>query len=338
MRNMLLVDDQREERNGIKYLIEKFNFPIKTYEAANGLEALEILQSQKIDILLTDVKMPLMDGIALVSQVNQDFPQVIRIIFSSYGEFDYAKGAMEANVRYYLLKPIEIEEFAKVINEALKELATRELKEKNQSQEELTRSLSRLFMNSKIGNWPLQISSILDEYLQEKQLQLLELDFPTELTEPERSMVIKQFDQFKEASKFYVKIDNKTLFILLVSTKKFVKERVRDFASRSIIHLKQTQKIYPRIIVMEEVDQLPLFLRKLTKLEKYHREFLLAQNQLYPETEIEEYKEDRRPFDIHLEACLNAIGRKENHELAAAFSQLAKLIDRQVILTTSLAQ
>ena len=82
---ILLVDDERTEREGIRFLIEKFQFELEVAEAANGKLAMEYLQKyQDVDILLTDVKMPYMDGLQLAKYAKENRPDVIIIIFSAY--------------------------------------------------------------------------------------------------------------------------------------------------------------------------------------------------------------------------------------------------------------
>ena len=117
---ILLVDDERTEREGIRFLIEKFQFELEVAEAANGKLAMEYLQKyQDVDILLTDVKMPYMDGLQLAKYAKENRPDVIIIIFSAYSEFDYAKKACEVSAVNYLLKPIEVEEFKQVMEHVI---------------------------------------------------------------------------------------------------------------------------------------------------------------------------------------------------------------------------
>lgn len=133
MINILLVDDEREEREGIAYLIQKYRYPFAISQAANGKKALEYIEKNPVDILFTDVKMPIMNGLELARIVNQCFPEIKIIIFSAYGEFDYAKQALEANAVNYLLKPIEVEEFCQVMEQMLERIQT----EKEQREEQL---------------------------------------------------------------------------------------------------------------------------------------------------------------------------------------------------------
>lgn len=116
---ILLVDDDANERSGVRFLIEKLALPLDIFEAPNGKRALEMLEAEPVDILFTDVKMPYMDGLELSAQVYARYPNIKIIIFSAYGEFEYAKRAMEANAVNYLLKPVEVAEFQQVMDYVL---------------------------------------------------------------------------------------------------------------------------------------------------------------------------------------------------------------------------
>ncbi len=142
---ILLVDDEKTEREGIRFLINKFKLPLNVAEAVNGKAALEyILKNNDIDILLTDVKMPFMDGLELAKRVNEFNPGIVIIIFSAYGEFDYAKRACEANAVNYLLKPIELEEFEQVMNRVMEICRSR--KQQNDQRQILRNSDKKLWL------------------------------------------------------------------------------------------------------------------------------------------------------------------------------------------------
>ena len=119
---ILLVDDERSEREGVSFLIEKFGYPLEIKEASNGEKAFEMMKKEHFDILFTDVKMPVMDGLELSSLVSKNFPDTLIIIFSAYSVFDFARKAMEAGVMHYLLKPVEIEEFKSCMEEAIEKI------------------------------------------------------------------------------------------------------------------------------------------------------------------------------------------------------------------------
>lgn len=119
MYKILLVDDEFTERDGMKFLIKKFKLPLIVAEAENGRKALEYIRKNNVDILLTDVRMPYMDGLELSGEVAKYSPDTVIIIFSAYSEFEYAKKACEVNAVNYLLKPIEIEEFEQVMTKVI---------------------------------------------------------------------------------------------------------------------------------------------------------------------------------------------------------------------------
>ena len=88
MYKILLADDERLERNGIEKLIYKFGYDLEIFQAANGVEAISICEREKIDILLTDIKMPIMNGLELIERIRQMGMQPVCIIYSAYGEFE----------------------------------------------------------------------------------------------------------------------------------------------------------------------------------------------------------------------------------------------------------
>lgn len=144
MLKILLVDDEREEREGIEFLIKKYKYPLSVAQAPNGVKALEYMEHNSVDILFSDVKMPQMDGLELARLVNKRYPQTKIIIFSAYGEFAYAKQALEANAVNYLLKPIEVDEFCRVMEELLASIQEEQSQREERRQEE-TQILQNIF-------------------------------------------------------------------------------------------------------------------------------------------------------------------------------------------------
>lgn len=82
------------------------NFQV-TGTAENGKDALEQLGELKPDILITDVKMPVMDGITLVKRAKEKYPDILSVIVSGYQEFSYARSALRYGVCDYILKPVK---------------------------------------------------------------------------------------------------------------------------------------------------------------------------------------------------------------------------------------
>lgn len=120
MYNILIVDDEDIEREGIAYLIEEYKLPFYISMAENGKKAIEYLQTHNVDVLFTDIKMPYVDGLELANRAREIAPDIKIIIYSAYGEFEYAKKAISLNVVYYILKPIIINEFVDTMKMVIK--------------------------------------------------------------------------------------------------------------------------------------------------------------------------------------------------------------------------
>ena len=92
------------------------------YRAHNGEEALELLGQERVDILVTDVSMPLLDGIGLLEQVRKTDSRMRFVILSGYSEFEYARAAVRLDVEDYILKPINEEELIRALTGCVEKL------------------------------------------------------------------------------------------------------------------------------------------------------------------------------------------------------------------------
>ena len=125
MYKVLIVDDEPIVREGLEFIIDwqDFGFTIVD-KAENGRMGLEKINALDPDLVITDVRMPGIDGIEMIRKVRKEGIKTRFIILSGYSDFTYAKDALSLNVVSYLLKPIEeaelIEELLK-IKEDLKE-------------------------------------------------------------------------------------------------------------------------------------------------------------------------------------------------------------------------
>lgn len=119
MIKVMIVDDEPYIRQGLKILIDwnRFGFDVCA-EAANGQEAVKILENTEVDLVITDIKMPGMDGLELIEYTRNNISgNICFIILSGFYEFEYAKKAIKYNVSDYVLKPVKKEELIKVLEE-----------------------------------------------------------------------------------------------------------------------------------------------------------------------------------------------------------------------------
>lgn len=118
MYRVLLVDDEILVRDAIKENIDWAGIDCELVgDCQNGQEAAEFVKKNPVDIVLTDICMPYMDGMELSHFLHDNYPDVVIVIFSGFGEFEYAKKAIQYNVSEYLLKPITAMELTSVIND-----------------------------------------------------------------------------------------------------------------------------------------------------------------------------------------------------------------------------
>ncbi|MBD2868911.1 response regulator transcription factor [Paenibacillus arenilitoris] len=123
--HVLIVDDEPIIRNGLKSFIdwEKLGLAVEG-DSANGLAALELLRDRPVDILITDIKMPVMDGLELTREALKINPDLQIVLISSYNEFDYVREGMKHGAVDYLLKPtLEADELIAVLLRCKERLA-----------------------------------------------------------------------------------------------------------------------------------------------------------------------------------------------------------------------
>ncbi|MFF2445534.1 response regulator [Neobacillus sp. NPDC058068] len=122
MKKMLIVDDDWLISSSLMSMDEWNERNIDVIGTAeNGNEALYWMENEKIDIVLTDIRMPHMDGIELTKHIYEQSPQIQVVIMSGYEEFTYAHNALKYNAKGYILKPIDTNELFGVIDKILKE-------------------------------------------------------------------------------------------------------------------------------------------------------------------------------------------------------------------------
>lgn len=130
MRTVLIIDDELSVCEGLSRHVNwtKMNMSVLG-TAQNGEEALAILEKEQPDIIITDIYMPKMDGLTLIKEVTEKYPQIHIIIHSGYNHFDNARKAIQYGVKHFFLKPSPVEEIEAVIRDVIQKIEV-ESKEK----------------------------------------------------------------------------------------------------------------------------------------------------------------------------------------------------------------
>jgi two-component system, response regulator YesN len=133
MLSMLTVEDEPWISKGIEKMLpwQQYNIEI-IGNARNGEIALELIELHKPDIIITDIRMPVMDGLSMLEQLNKKMPYDPKIIIiSGYNDFDYAKKAIEFGVSNYLLKPIDPDELKITIETIINQIENEKQEREN---------------------------------------------------------------------------------------------------------------------------------------------------------------------------------------------------------------
>lgn len=118
---MIIVEDERIIRESLM----KFEWDTIQMEAVasfdNGVSALEFLRENPVDVVLTDVRMPIMDGIEFIKCVRKEFPEISIVCLSGYSDYAYLRECMQQGVKDYMLKPTDKKELFQVISQLIGE-------------------------------------------------------------------------------------------------------------------------------------------------------------------------------------------------------------------------
>jgi len=143
MYKMIVADDEELVRRGMRSSINWEEHGISIVgEAKDGIEALEKIRELNPDIIITDIRMPKMDGLELIRQAKSEFPEIKIIILSGYEDFNYAQKAIRNGAFDYLVKPIEVESVLEVVKKACLEIDKEANRVKNEQE------LRRMVMES----------------------------------------------------------------------------------------------------------------------------------------------------------------------------------------------
>ena len=127
---VILVDDEVEVIDAMQALIhwDELGFEV-VGSATNGVKALELVEKLQPDVVLTDIKMPYMDGLELARRLNKDYPNIYILLCTGFDEFEYAQEAVRLEIKEYMLKPINASELSAGLTK-LKDTLDREREEK----------------------------------------------------------------------------------------------------------------------------------------------------------------------------------------------------------------
>ena len=116
-KKMLIVDDEFNSRTLMAQILQDEGYSVDTAE--NGISALKILENESFNVVITDIRMPTMDGVELFHKVKELYPHMPVILFTAYGTIDAAVKALKEGAFYYLEKPLNFDLLKHTVKQAL---------------------------------------------------------------------------------------------------------------------------------------------------------------------------------------------------------------------------
>lgn len=204
MFRLMIVDDESSVVDGLADTIAWERIGISTvFKAYSGIEALELLQTHSIDIVISDICMPQMGGLELLQMIRTHWRRIKTIVLSGHAEFDYAKEAMALGTSDYLLKPVSDNELLERVGQSVSQLLL-------EQESSATLERARLALQA---NLPMLRSELLNQLLQgmkyapdklAEQLSLLHLE--QVLGRPAALMIARLEDRLAEQNYYHTSI------------------------------------------------------------------------------------------------------------------------------------
>ncbi|WP_309120977.1 response regulator [Paenibacillus sp.] len=121
---LLIVEDERWEREGLLDFLDWASLGIEIVGAArDGIDGWERALELEPDLIITDIRMPGMDGLEMAKKIKDAMPETVIVVLTGFSDFEYARRALQTQVNQYVLKPIEEEELQRAVSEAVEECA-----------------------------------------------------------------------------------------------------------------------------------------------------------------------------------------------------------------------
>jgi len=201
---LLVVDDHPYQVDSIAQTLEQSELQLDTiFKAYSGTEALETMSREPIDIVITDIRMPEMNGIELIERIRAKSKQVKCILLSGYAEFEYAQQALVLQTSKYLMKPVETSELLRTMETVISQLSSERQAEENYRQTLLTLR----------ENLPRMRSDLLQDLLKGKRMPRAELErklqayrIPFAVDDPFSLMVVQLEDDLSGYTEYDISL------------------------------------------------------------------------------------------------------------------------------------
>lgn len=283
MYKLVIVDDEYLVRLGIKETIDWNSYGIEVVgECVNGKEGLEMITKLQPDVVITDIKMPVMNGVELVAELKASNFKGEVVVLSGYKDFEYAKSTFENGIFSYVVKPIDNDELVQVILKAIKVMEEKKQAEVISStvQTQLP-SIQKDFLKVALSSDKVPESSLNEEY-KNHQIEIpkqgvlllvkLEEDYKEKVTDLSNfiQMIIQRLNAANHSSRHFDYQEEALIFIDNVSNNdldSLIKESFVEFEQQTLTaltvsffeysNMNETRKSYKKCV--ESIESKLLF-------------------------------------------------------------------------------
>lgn len=339
MYKVLLVDDEALIREAISENIQWEEMGFSFMGACeNGRQAMEAIEKEQPDLLLTDINMPFVDGMELTKFVYENYPDTKVIIISGFDEFEYAKKAVKYQVLEYILKPITPMEFLETLQRVKKMFderreSQRDMKKIRSAYVSSLPALQARYLHNLL-NGTTDHSKLIEKQ-EELQLQLKANCYNTALVEgDDLTPFTMQYANVKDELALFAiyniaaeivaeencgitfqNMDEKTVIIFMGENKKILKEQMKTILSRISKAVKEFLNIQTTIAVGKTVFDVETLVDSYGKTKSaMEYKFMLGGNQIIEAEEYEEIRNSAKRMDIFEWASKIATAIRTNKE------------------------
>ena len=237
MKKVMLAEDEEFILQGIRCIIDWEEISMKVVSIArNGREALEMFQKEPVDILVTDVEMPQMNGLDLIKEIRRIQPKTRCIILSGYDEFEYARSALRLDVEEYILKPVNEDQLRQALVRAAEHLDEIDRKKIGSMEDKIG---WHKFLNGKLdGNEMAEFYQVLPVIGRDEQVCGAIMKIDTKSLENNEGIQVILMETQKLTGKvktIYLSPD--TLFLLLYSSEETIARQAAEIFGGLQYHL-----------------------------------------------------------------------------------------------------
>ncbi|MDF2922405.1 MAG: response regulator [Paenibacillaceae bacterium] len=193
---VLLVDDEEIVCKGLRQFLDWESYGYHVADVAHSVDqALVCLEKSPIDLVITDIRMPVRDGLELLAAIQEEYPDIITIVLSGYGEFEYARQALRHGASEFLTKPVNFGELKRLLASLRSklELERIEVSERREYKQMKINLLLNNLANGQLNARIVEAASLLEPYLSNREYCVIRLHLPGSSVPHEAVEVLKSY-------------------------------------------------------------------------------------------------------------------------------------------------